>query len=444
MKIYPLPQLVSVTEGHYGDTDDFTMSEGMEIILFFKKSTQAVTATARHTDKTYYIPVNCSLQVSPYQHDSKEHLTKSYYYSTVKHLLHRKDGLPMVVKVLKGRKSAPALNAGELLFPKGLSSKGTHLKFTDIKKEDLRLKLSCDIGFSTKPSDTKMHLADYVENINLFPSSIMVFCDSEVRRTMFEIHTGMELVLQESKMLYSCICSTDVLGENNYPLIEVLTALPIEVKPIKSPTVELDPIYDTAKRIYETFDLSMIETSMFLDQHDDEHDYTEIKKTEKDYQTLDRVRSSCYNLELPMGVYATSRRMSSSDMVEYGRFMSKATSPPLPPRYNIPTSCRVPTGTKIFQHKNQPARDPLEEEYVYTSTADERRFYIRSFTVNDVLQLLDKMNLGQFKGIFQLNNVDGRTLLLFTKYELEAMGIKDRTTQKQLLDVISGHSKPLK
>ena len=430
---------MSVTEGHYGDTDDFTMSEGMEVILFFKKSTQAVTATASLSDKTYYIPVNCSLQVSPYQRDSTEHLTKSYYYSTVKHLLNRKDGLPKVVKVLKGRKSAPAINANELLFPKGLSSKGTHLKFWDIQKEEVRLKLSCDIGFSTKPSDTKMYLADYVENINLFPSSVMVFCDSEVRRTMFEIHTGMELVLQESKMLYSCICSTDVLGNDNYPLIEVLTALPVEVKPIKSPTVELDPIYDTAKRIYETFDLSMIQTSMFLDQQDDEHEYAEIMKTEKDYQTLDRVRSSCYNLELPMGVYATGRRMSSSDMEACGR-LTAVSSPPLPPRYSIPTSCRVQTNTKIFQHKKQPAQVPLEEDYLYTSTADERRFYIRSFTVNDVLQLLDKMNLGHFKGTFQLNNVDGKTLLLFTKYELEAMGIKDRITQKQLLDMISGHS----
>ena len=147
IEIYPLPQLVSVTEGHYGDTDDFSMSEGIEIIVFFKKKTQAVTATARRIDKTYYIPMNCSLQFSPYQRDSREHITKSYFYKTVSQLLHRKDGLPKVVKVLKGRKSAPALNANELLFPKGLSSKGTHLKFTDIKKEEIRLKLSCDIGF---------------------------------------------------------------------------------------------------------------------------------------------------------------------------------------------------------------------------------------------------------------------------------------------------------
>ena len=66
LEVYPLPQLVSVTEGHYGTTEDFSMSEGMELILFFKKKTQAVAATAQHMEETHYIPLNCSLQFSPY------------------------------------------------------------------------------------------------------------------------------------------------------------------------------------------------------------------------------------------------------------------------------------------------------------------------------------------------------------------------------------------
>ena len=410
------------------------MSEGMEIIVFFKKETQAVTATARHTDKTYYIPMNCSLQFSPYQRDSREHLTKSYFYKTVGQLLHRIDGIPKVVKVLKGRRIAPALNANELLFPKGLSSKGTHLKFTDIKKEEIRLKLSCDIGFSTNPSDTKMPLADYVENIDVFPSSVMVFCDPETTGTMFEIHTGMEMVLQESKMFYSCICSTDVHGTSNYPLIEIPTALPIEIKTIKSPSVALEPIYDMAKKVYETFDLSMIQTSMFLAQ-DDKHDYTEIRKSDN-YLKFTR-SSNFYNLEMPAIVYTMGRAKNPKS----NGSSTTVASPPLPPRHSGPTSCKLQTQSQFFHHKKQLPQDPIQDgAYVYTSMADERRFYLKSFTTAHVLKLLDKMNLSQFKGIFQKNDIDGKLLLLLTKYELEEMGVKDSAYQKQLLDVISGHT----
>ena len=412
------------------------MSEGMEFIVFFKKKTQAVTATARHTDKAYYIPINCSLQFSPYQRDSREHLTKSYYYKTVGQLVQRKYGLPKVVKVLKGRKTAPVLNANELLFPKGLSSRGTHLKFTDIRKEEIQLKLSCDIGFSTNPSDTKMNLADYVENFNEFPSSVMVFCNLETSRTMFEIHTGMEMVLREYKTLYSCICSTDVHGEWKYPLIELPAALPIEIKAIESPTVALDPIYDTAKKLYETFDLSMIQTSMYLAQ-DDEHDYTEISNT---YQTLTR-SSVFYNLEMPAIVYTMGRTKNPDPVKSDSSSSTTVASPPLPPRYGGPISCKLQTQSQFFQHKKQLPQDPIKDTaYIYTSIADERRFYVRSFTTAHVLKLLDKMDLGHFKGIFQQNNIDGKMLLLLTKYELEEMGIKDCVSQKRLLDVISGHT----
>ena len=415
VELYPLPQLVSVTEGHYGSTDDFSMSEGAELVLFFKKKTQAVKATVQYREEPYYIPLNCSLQFSPYQRDSKEHLTKSYHYKTVKQLLSRRDGLPKVVKVLKGRKATPVLNANELLFPKGLSSQGTHLKFTDLKNEEIKLKLTCDIGFSTNPLDTKMHLADYV-NIAEFPSPVMVFIDQQTsNEPPYEFHTGMEMVLQESKQLYSCICSTDVRGEMNYPLIELLTALPIEVKAINSPTVGLQPIYDTVKKIYETFNLSMVQSSMFV-AHDDQHCYEEIRRSD----SVSRSKKNYYDIEIPAVAFRTQlppRKINQPKPL--GPVVEE--SPPLPPRYpQSPPKVNV-TGTASV------------------TLTDKNRFYLRSFSVADTLRLLDKLNLQLFKGIFQHKNVDGKTLLSFTKYDLEEHGITNSVHQKQLLDVINGH-----
>lgn len=445
VEVYQLPQLVTVTEGHYGETDYLTMPEGAEIILFFKKKTQAVIATAQHTEEKFHIPLNCSLKFSPYQRDSREHLAKSYYYRTVSDLLNRRDGLPKVVKVLRSHKTTPILNANELIFPTGMSSRGKHLKFTDINKEEIRLKLTCDIGFSTNPSDTKMDLADYVEHINEFPSSVMVFCDCETR---FGIHNGMEMVLQESKMLYSCICSMDVDGSMNYPLIELLTGMPIEVKAISAPTVSLKPIYETARKVYDTFDLSMVQDSMFV-AHNDQHDYEEIRKSDT-YQTFTRSNSrsiNFYNLEMPaMGFTKLPPRkinpvkLKIQDPLKPDNSSTSVKSPPLPPRRNSPaaTSSKL---QRFFQPRKQQLQHPdaiTDPSHTYTTSIDERRFYLRSFTVTDVLKLLDKMSLGQFKGIFRQKNVDGKALLSFTKYELEEVGITDSSSQKHLLDVISG------
>ena len=435
VEMYQLPQLVAVTEGHYGTTEEFSMSEGMEILLFFKKKTQAVIATAQHTGETYHIPLNCSLQFSPYQRSSREHLTKSYHYKTVNHLLRREEGLPKVVKVLKGRKSAPAINANELIFPKGLSSKGTHLRCTDIRKEEIRLKLTCDIGFSTNPSDTKMDLEDYVEHINEFPSSVIVFCDRETRRSIFDIHTGMEMVLQECKMLYSCICSTDVHGTMNYPLMELLTALPIEIKAISSPTVGLEPIYNTVKKVYETFNVSMVQSSMFLAQND-QHDYEVIRRS-NNYLTFTR-SVSFYSLEKPAVAFTRlpPRKKTQDPPVK---------SLPLPPRHDRPVSPQLQTQSHFFQHKEQlaeedPDTDTDTDAYIYTTLADQRRLYLSSFTNADVLKLLDRLNLGLFKGLFQQNDIDGKAMLSFTKEKLGELGMVDSISQQKLLDVISGHT----
>ena len=433
VEIYQLPQLVTVTEGHYGTTEEFSMSEGMEIILFFKKKTQAVIAMAEHTGETYHIPLNCSLQFSPYQRNSKEHLTKTYHYKTVNHLLKRPEGLPKVVKVLKSHKSSPAINANELIFPKGLSSKGTHLKCTDIRKEEIQLKLTCDIGFSTNPSDTKMDLEDYVEHINNFPSSVIVFCDRETTRSIFEIHTGMEMVLQECKMLYSCICSTDVHGTMNYPLMELLTALPIEVKAISSPTVGLEPIYDTVKKVYETFNVSMVQSSMFLAQND-QHDYEVIRRS-NNYLTVTK-SVNFYSLEMPAVAFTTlPPRKKTQD--------SPVKSPPLPPRHDKPTASQLQTQLESKKQRllsQQDSADGDTDSYIYTTSADQRRLYLSSFTVDHVLKLLDRLNLGQFKGVFQQNNVDGTAMLSFTKNKLEQLGMNDSISQQHLLDVISGHT----
>jgi len=444
---FPLPQLVSVTEGHYGLTEDFSMSEGTELILFFKKKTQAVVAMKECVTDPYYIPLNCSLQFSPYQHHCTEHLIKSYYYKTVEDLIQRNHALPKVVKVLKSYKGSKYyMVQGELIFPKRISGEGKRrvLEYMNGSKECMKAKLSCAAGFSTNPSDTKMYLVEYVENINEFPSSVVVFCDQERNEALSHIYTGTEFILQECKTLHSCICSTDVHGELGYPLLEILTAMPIEVKVIECSNFSMESIYDQVKNVYESFDLSMVTNSMFLGQDDESHFYDEIKRKHDDSSL------HIYDLERPEVIYSTprlSKRHKQTLVLSQfqGSFASSIT--PIITSAAHTSHRRTPI-YELFQ-KTWPRRKPKntatltpQHSYVQSdsppTTPDENRTYLRYLSVTNVLQALDKLNLGQYKETFQQNQVNGRTLLSFTSVDLEELGVMNHLHQKLLLDLVSG------
>ena len=450
---YPLPQLVSVTEGHYGLTEDFSMSEGTELILFFKKKTQAVIAIAECETDPYHIPLNCSLQFSPYQSNCKEHLTKSYYYKTVEDLIQRSDGLPKVVKVLKSYKGSNYyMVQGELIFPITISGQGKKrvLEYMNGSKKQMQAKLSCAAGFSTNPSDTKMYLIEYVEHINKFPGSVLVFCDKERGEALSHIHTGTEFTLQECKTLHSCICSTDVHGELGYPLLEILTAMPIEVKITQSSAVSMNAIYDTVKTVYSSFKLSMVTSSMFLAQDSDENFYEEIRK---DDGTL-----HIYDLERPEIAFGTVSKTGNSKKLVPPKlhFPLKSpiairpvatTPPPLPPRSSSENAFSQNTWPRRKpDNKGKKSILPSKHNLYFqrsppSTSPDENRTYLRSLSVSDILRVLDNVNLAQYRDAFQINQVDGKTLLSYTTVDLIELGVTTDLYQKLLLDIISGNYK---
>ncbi|XP_065911488.1 uncharacterized protein [Dysidea avara] len=85
-------------------------------------------------------------------------------------------------------------------------------------------------------------------------------------------------------------CSTDVHGELGYPLLEILTAMPIEVKITQSSAVSMNAIYDTVKTVYSTFKLSMVTSSMFLAQDSEENFYEKIRRIDGTYHIYDLER----------------------------------------------------------------------------------------------------------------------------------------------------------
>jgi len=144
------------------------------------------------------------------------------------------------------------------------------LEFTNGSKRKMKAKLSC-VTFLYKPirHQNVSDRINYVNLINEFPCSVVVFCDQERNEALSHIHIGNEFTLQEWKALHSCIWCTDVHGlsfiRNSHCHAN------IEIKITQSPM-------QSGKTVYSTFKLSMVKNSMFLAQECEENFYEEVRK----------------------------------------------------------------------------------------------------------------------------------------------------------------------
>ena len=86
-------------------------------------------------------------------------------------------------------------------------------------------------------------------------------------------------------------------------------------------------------------------------------------------------------------------------------------------------------------------REKSQEDGPTSTSPDENRTYLRSLSVSDVLRVLDKINLAQYRDAFQKNQVNGKTLLSYTTVDLKELGVTTELHQKLLLDIISGTCK---
>ncbi|XP_065909267.1 uncharacterized protein [Dysidea avara] len=302
---FPLPQIIRVYSGYYGITEQFSMSEGEELILFFIKSSKIITASTRSKAETYHLPLNTSVQFSPYQQKSLEKEEQTYRYKTVGDLIQRDESLPKVVKVFRsfaGVSEESSVSAGDLIFPRKVSGKKkkTVLKCTNKSGQKLKLGLNCVGDFSVDPSDVRMYLLEYIEYINEFPYTAMIFNDNDESGKLSCLRTGTVLVLDSPQPLRSYICSTDIFGEKDYPIVELPMIMPIQIQCMERPELNMEPIYNKVQHAYENFKPSMIKKSLYPAQNQ-----TELKAQQQFYEEVqkDDGSSHLYDLERPEAIY---------------------------------------------------------------------------------------------------------------------------------------------
>ena len=385
---FPLPQIVRVYAGHYGITEQFSMSEGEELILFFIKSAKIVMASTQKKTETYHLPLNSSLQFGPYCFKSTEGETHSYHYETVEDLINRTEGLPKVVKVFKsfsGPSEEQSVRAGDLIFPQKITGKkkGRVLKCMNKHGTKLKLGLNCAGDFSTDPSDVRMYLLEYIEYVNMFPVTVLIFNEKEEYNSkLSSLRTGTVLILEAPSPLRSFICSTDIFGERDYPIIELPMIMPIQIQQMERPGLDMQPIYSKIQYAYENFDLSMVKKSMFPAQTEKElknqqQFYEEVRKDDGD--------SHLYDLERPEAIYEPiPGALAGGVRPPRPKLPSKPVtpqkpaplsppnlkSPPLPPM-NKPTEEKTlspplptrPTARPTSPVNRTPTTTPIEKKY---------------------------------------------------------------------------------
>ena len=532
-KEYQLPQIVSVVGGHLGVTEEYSMSEGEELVLFFAKSSQVVVATPnRNKSEWYCIPLNSSLQFVPYDSSVKGE-DQFEQFKTVEDLLNRKGDLPKVVKVCKtynGKSPQSSVVAGELIFPKKVSvsfRRKKALECLNSKNKLLKLEPTCEGNFSINPADVKLYLVELLHYFQDFPITATVINDYVGRSKSCSLTTGTVLSLGEPKQLQTYICSTDVLGKMNYPLMELPMSMPIEIQCIEYPNFDMKPMYSKIQHTYENFKPSLISKSMFKTQstsmlatqqalyeeiqhHDCHTNIYDLEKpsliydsipahftssdhrvSDKNIYTVPMSRSSApINLTPPMRHHSVDKHppisLPNDQLVGVG-----APRPALPPPRNSPSVSRRPysTTTSIpptpstgssniisnvtthrqkvplnavcssgsskeptvampsLQIKNNPlviSRQPSapSTENVYTayigSSKEKNVAYLKSFSLNSLLQLLENMNLGQYKDNFVNEQIDGEIFVHLKREDLVNLGVGKHIHQTRLLKLIDG------
>lgn len=478
---FPLPQIVRVYTGHYGITEQFSMSEGEELILFFIKSSKVVMASTQKKTETYHLPLNCSLQFGPYRVKSTEVESHSYHYETVEDLLKREEGLPKVTKVFKtfsGPSEEQSVMAGDLIFPQKVSGKKKSrvLKCKNKLGKKLKLGLNCAGDFSTDPSDVRMFLLEYIQYVNVFPVTALIFNEKDDHNKLSSLRTGTVLILEAPTPLRSYICSTDIFGERDYPIIELPMIMPIQIQCMERPGLDMQPIYSRIQHAYENFEPSMVKKSMFPAQNEREQQfYEEVYR--------DDGNSHLYDLERPEAIYEPIPDVLDSVVKKEIKMScpilpSKPQKPPLSPSMKSPPlppmnqtspksieECsfppqlpeRPPNPVSISaspianpplaksppdQNQGKPAKVNISTvpNTTIEMTTEENKALLKAMNVEDILMLLDNMNLGEYKDKFQHEQVDGELMLELTKSDLQDLGITKNIHQIRLMKLIDGSS----
>jgi len=436
-----LPRAIEITDGFCSPTEDIPI--GFQMTIYFQKTARVVQARDS-LNSSYNIPLGSSLKFAPIDELKPANSQTGFYYETVESMLMERPSLPKVAKVkhafTKGRHS---VMSNDIIFPRKierniLGNKIVGLVCTKMNGEDIKLPLECSCGFSTATKDTQLYIMEYINHVNQFPVTVAVFGDLSGELT---VAMPSKLTLLKEHMLKSLI------ARSRYSETEQIVEIPIDL-PIQLKCLEGDICleHERVKKTYETFDPSLVSNYYSLAETNSQH-----RAQQQLYSRLrsDMAGKKYYNLAAPV-----QKNVGSSDLERLEAIYEPIpdTSKPvlqrnhqtqyvsLLPNIHTPSSQYA---SLTGQDNNKPlavTSPDLPKDTITSPTPEENIAYLKMMDVDHILQLLEDMNMSQYKDSFQHEQVDGELLVELTVEELEDLGVTKKIHQRRLMKLMDGSS----
>ena len=446
------PCLVQISSGCCGRKDYpmGSLSKGEELLIFFTKRATVVPAyKPGKSAEMYRIPMCSTFQFGLISDQPNGAETENYNFDNITDILSQTRELPKVIKVLKscvGKTEESSVSGGTLIFPKRVithtDKKGKEkmelVCANDSNDKTLILKLPCIGNFSTHPSDVKMSILQYISHINVFPVTLQVFNYNKILCGESHIDPGTEFVLNNPTEVKSYICSKDIFGEKNYPLLEVPVEAPVTVLcKEEHDGVNMMSVHDVAKVLYDNFNLSKIKNYVPFCEESSYEIQDELYK-----EITPNVTKEYYELTSPVNEHDYEYIDTEVKQHKTTNLPSPLLSPQKPPKKScFPPSCNTLPKQTSQDHPLrtiQPQKKNLSMPREPQLTEERNKAYLQSLSRRDVLQLLDNMNLSQYKESFKEEQIDGTILAALSGDDLKELGVTKGVQIKRLLRLING------
>ena len=448
----PLPKMVRVSAGYYGETEKTSISEGEEFVFYLLKTVQAIPARpvgSLYSSEKFHIPISSMLKIAVI--DKHSDSIRKYVYSSPGDLMTNRKECPRVVCVTKDHFiQSTLLPAGTLLFldekpNKKLMSEHRIIRCKTRKNKLHELSMNSSCHLTTHPADTQIYIREYQALVNKFPVDVQLFHgDSD---TIYEEPSevtssiGMTLTLEAPIKQKSIIAKTDLEGtrRDNPITVEIPFDLPIEIEAIEREEENMEQIYSEVMDLYANFNPESIERSYATHEWNFPKELDDHLNHEYESADID------YLLECPNTDYEPLQEvLRAREQLLQERQASGASSTDDDVQKLKEENKRLQEEIERLQQKKHGdytklVRNGNEDDDSYTLLERTNVQDLKSLDESGVSQLLQNMGLPQYVESFKENHICGTVFSALKENDFSDL-VQSSLHKKRLMLIASGQT----
>ena len=437
----PMPKMVRVHAGYYGETERTSISEGEEFVFYLLKTVQAIPAKpmgSANSSEKFHIPINSMLKVAII--DKPSDSIRKYMYTSPRDLMTNRKECPRVVCVVKETLiNSVLLPAGTLLFLDGKPTRKL-IRCRTRKNTFCELPMDSACDLTTHPAETQIYIREYMLMVNKFPVDVQLFHGDgdDIYEEPSEVTSsiGMTLTLDAPVKQKSIIAKTDLEGtrKQNPITVEIPFDLPIEVEAIERPEENMEQIYSEVLELYQNFNPENIEKSYAVYDSSIEKVYHEYEKADIDYE-----------LECPNTDYEPLQEVlkKREQLLQQKQANANSTEGEID-KLKEENRKLLEEIEKLRQKKHDDytklVKSPNGDFDIYTPLGySENLDELRKLSISGISQLLENMGLSRYVEQFKEQHVDGELMAALTEDSLSDL-VQSSLHKKRLMLIATGQT----